>query len=304
LQVLYTINGGRDAPVVEHVGIAGYRRSQPVRTGNAAIGMIEKDSYGYLMDCVLTYLQHDGEWRPDYWTLIKRIADFTAEHWHEPGSSIWELEPRRHFMASKVMSAVTLDRAAQIAKIVGHGKCAEEWIETREEIFAEIMARGWSDRLGAFRQHYDADTLDASALLIPLMGLLPVHHPRVRSTIEKLIQQLEINGFLHRFVHSTTIAGVPQAIGDEEGAFLICSFWLVQVLAELDELEIAETILRRAEDIAGELRLFAEAIDARSYTFLGNMPLVFSQAEYARAAIALSQARDRVGSQPAAPARQ
>jgi GH15 family glucan-1,4-alpha-glucosidase len=207
-------------------------------------------------------------------------------------------------MASKVMSAVTLDRAAQIAKIVGHGKCAEEWIETREEIFAEIMARGWSDRLGAFRQHYDADTLDASALLIPLMGLLPVHHPRVRSTIEKLIQQLEINGFLHRFVHSTTIAGVPQAIGDEEGAFLICSFWLVQVLAELDELEIAETILRRAEDIAGELRLFAEAIDARSYTFLGNMPLVFSQAEYARAAIALSQARDRVGSQPAAPARQ
>jgi GH15 family glucan-1,4-alpha-glucosidase len=165
------------------------------------------------------------------------------------------------------------------------------------------MRCGWSERLGAFRQHYDADTLDAAALLIPLMGLLPVRHPRVTSTIERLVKGLDVNGLLHRFVDSTVVEGVARAIGDDEGAFLMCSFWLAQVMAQRDEDDKADAILCRAEHIAGELTLFAESVDARNDTFLGNTPLVFSQVEYARAAIALDEARNRTSSQTPAASR-
>ena len=297
LQVLYTINGGREAPVTERDNVAGYRRSQPVRTGNAAASMRELDSYGYLTDCFLTYLCHGGEWAPQYWTLIQRLAHYTAKHWKEPGSSIWELRPKRHFVATKTMSAVTLDRAVQIARKTGQdGGFVDEWLRVRDEIIAEIMSRGWSERVGVFRQHYGADTLDAAALLIPLMKLLPVHHPRVGSTIERLIEHLDVNGLLHRFVNSRTVGGTAETLGDEEGAFLMCSFWLAQVLAQRNEADRAHAILRHAEEIAGELGLFSEAVDACSETFLGNMPLVFSQVEYARAAIALDAVREENGS--------
>ncbi len=303
LQVLYTIYGGREAPLVDEAGLMGYRRSRPVRTGNAAVSMVEINSYGYLTDCILTYLRHGGEWAPEYWALIKRIAAFTVQHWREPGSSIWELRPKRNFVASKVMSAATLDRAVQIAKETGHtGDFIAEWSRTRNEIFAEVMSRGWSECRGAFRQHYESDKLDASALLIPLMGLLPVRHPRVTSTIERLVDQLDVNGFLHRFVDNESVDGVAQTVGDEEGAFFMCSFWLAQVLARRDEVPRAEAILRQSENIAGELRLFSEAVDARNGTFLGNTPLVFSQVEYARAALALGEAHKRAALQRAAAA--
>ena len=301
LQVLYAIDGGREATVVKHTDIAGYRRSRPVRSGNAAVSMSELDSYGYLADCFLSYLHHGGEWKPQYWTLVQRLADYTARHWKEPGSSIWELRPKRHFVATKTMSAVTLDRAVQIARKTGQdGTFLDVWRGVHDEIVAEIMSRGWSERVGAFRQHYGADKLDAAALLIPLMKLLPVHHPRVGSTIERLIEHLDVNGFLHRFVDSRAVGGTAETIGDEEGAFLMCSFWLAQVLAQRNEAERANAILQRAEDIAGELGLFSEAVDARSGTFLGNTPLVFSQVEYARAAIALDRVREETASEIAA----
>lgn len=303
LQVLYAIDGGREAPVIERADIAGYRRSRPIRTGNAAVSMSELDSYGYLADCLLSYLYHGGEWKPQYWTLVRRLADYTAKHWKEPGSSIWELRPKRHFVATKTMSAVTLDRAVRIDRKTGQdGSFLDQWRRVYNEIIAEIMWRGWSERVGAFRQHYGTDELDAAALLIPLMKLLPAHHPRVGSTIERLIEHLDVNGFLHRFVHSRTVGGTAETIGDEEGAFLMCSFWLAQVLAQRNEAGKADAILRRAEEIAGELGLFSEAVDARSGTLLGNTPLVFSQVEYARAAIALDAVHEGAASEATASA--
>ena len=156
--------------------------------------------------------------------------------------------------------------------------------------------------MGAFRQHYGADKLDAAALLIPLMKLLPVRHPSVGSTIERIIEHLDVNGFLHRFVHSRTVDGAAETIGDEEGAFLMCSFWLAQVLAQRNEADRSDAILRHAEEIAGELGLFSEAVDARSGAFLGNTPLVFSQVEYARAVIALDAVRTETASEDSAAA--
>ncbi len=301
LQVLYTIDG-KKAPSVEEINAAGYRRSRPVRIGNAAESMSEIDSYGYLTDCILAYLRHGGEWRPEYWSFIRRIADFTMSHWQKPGASIWELRPPRHFVASKVMSAVTLDRAAQIAKLTGHDTdCITVWVAERDEIMTEVMSAGWSDRVRAFRQYYGADKVDASALLIPLMGLLPVDHSRVTATVEALVDRLAVNGFLHRFVGRQRLDGEEESVVDEEGAFLMCSFWLAQVLAMAGQMERAEGLLSRAESVIGDLGLCAEAIDARNGTLLGNTPLVFSQVEYARAAIALDDLCYRDNSQGSPP---
>ncbi len=289
LQVLYTIEGGSKAPVQEHPQINGYQRSRPVRTGNAAATMVELDSYGYLTDCALIYLRHGGRWKKTHWRMIERLAHYTAKNWHRPGSSIWELLPQRHFLAGKVMSFVTLDRALQIAEETGQDcPFVGEWQTERTRIFTEIMSRGWSERMGAFRQHYDADALDAAALLIPIMNILPANHERVAGTIARLVQCLEMNGFLHRFADRDSDRSI---LGDEEGAFLICSFWLAQVLAQRGDTDRSEAILAQAETIAGDLGLFAEAVDARVGTFLGNTPLVFSQVEYARAAIALERVR-------------
>jgi GH15 family glucan-1,4-alpha-glucosidase len=300
LQVLYSIHGGPAPTVREYPGIAGYRRSRPVRSGNAAVSMVELDSYGYLADCVLTYLRHGGKCCRKHWLLIQHVAEFTANNWKNAGSSIWELKQRRQYLASKVMSVVTLDRAAKIAKAIRQdGTTITKWANTRDEIFADIMSRGWSDRLGAFRQYYGGDMLDAAALLIPLMNLLPVNHPRVTGTINCLVEHLDVNEFLHRFLESAEVYGKKMAIGDEEGAFLMCSFWLAQILAKRGETERAEDILLRAENIAGEPGLFAEAVDTRTNSFLGNAPLVFSQVEYAKAAIALDEAREQANSKAA-----
>jgi GH15 family glucan-1,4-alpha-glucosidase len=200
--------------------------------------------------------------------------------------------PQRQFVSGKVMSFVTLDRALQIAAQTGQtGPFLGDWEAQRARIFADVMSRGWSEALGAFRQHYDGDSLDAAALLIPIMNLLPPQHPRVTQTIARLSESLEINRFLHRFDDSGSDGPLPGVLGDHEGAFLMCSFWLAQVLAQRGDIGRAEAILGRAEAIAGDLGLYAEAVDARASAFLGNTPLVFSQVEYARAAIAVEKAK-------------
>ena len=299
VQVLYTIDGKPVSPACERTDVGGYRGSRPVRMGNAAAGMSEIGSYGYLADCLLTYLRHGGAWEPRYWDMIAGLADLTLGNWRKPDSGIWELRPERQYLASKVMSKATLDRAAAIAERMGcSGRSAAEWRQAGEEIFAEIMSLGWSERLQAFRQHYDADTVDASALLIPIMKVLPAEHPRVAATVEKLIDRLEVNGLLHRFIGNEAFGDESWTVGDEEGAFLMCSFWLAQVLAERNEIARADAVLRRAELIAGELGLFAESADARSNAFLGNTPLVFSQVEYGRAVLALNEAMARGEGRP------
>jgi GH15 family glucan-1,4-alpha-glucosidase len=290
LQVLYRIDGRPLGPVVERTDVAGYRRSQPVRTGNAAASMREIDSFGYLADCLLAYMRHGGEWDPRYWDMIARLADFTARHWRRPNSSIWELRPERQFVASKIMSIVTLDRALAIAERANKANVAPAgWKHARSEIFAEMMSCGWSERLNAFRQHYDADKVDAASLLVSIMDVLPADHSYVRNNVESLVERLDVNGLLHRFIDSDASEHFWIA-GDEEGAFLMCSFWLAQILAQRNDVDRAEAILRRTERTAGELGLFAESVDARNDTFLGNTPLLFSQVEYARAAMAVDRA--------------
>lgn len=295
LQVLYRPDGELDAPVNKRARLYGYRGSRPVQFGNAATSIIEIDSFGYLADCVLTYLDHGGTWRPEFWQLIRRVADFTAANWGSPGAGIWEISPEQHFVTSKVMSWVTLDRALRIADKIGEKAPHREiWRCRRDDIHEEVMDKGWSEHLGSFRQRYGADALDASLLLLPIMKFLPPNHERVTLTIARIRERLEVNGFLHRFVPADLPGQGELPLGEEEGAFLMCSFWLAHVHALRNEISEAEALLQRAEAAAGPLGLFAEGVDARSGTLAGNMPLLFSQVEYAKAAMALADAEERV----------
>ncbi|MGE3073935.1 MAG: glycoside hydrolase family 15 protein [Dehalococcoidia bacterium] len=291
LQVVYGIRGEVDLTEVIRDDIRGYEDSRPVREGNAAYDQRQLDSLGYLADCALRYLESRGEWRASFWDLIRRAADYVVATWREPDSGIWEIRgDQRHYVSSKVMSWVTLERAIRIAMSLGE-PVAPAWNAARDEIHAEVCRRGWSPVLGAFRQHYDADTLDSSALLIPVMGFLPATDPRVVSTVERLRADLEINGHLHRFDARVLAGEVPLAPGDFEGAFVPCTLWLITTLALMGRGTEAERLLTSLEGQL-PLGLLPEEIDARSGRFLGNTPLMFAHVEYLRARLQLAGSVD------------
>ena len=154
LQVVYRIDGGREMSLTKREGLSGYRESAPVELGNVAADMVEIDSFGYLADAALTFLEHGGEWRNEFWDLICRVAEFTVEHWRDPGAGIWELTPVKHFVSSKIMSWVTLDRASRIGEKLGHTDNIAKWHRGLEAIKNEVMERGWSETLSSFRQQY------------------------------------------------------------------------------------------------------------------------------------------------------
>lgn len=291
LQIAYGIRGEIEVAESERTDLTGYRGSLPVRFGNRAAVQRQHDSLGFFVDCVLIYLQQGGDWRDEYWDLVRDAAEFTAASWQEPESGIWELPEVQHFVSGKVMAWVALDRAVTIAEQVGQTAAVERWRATMDAIHADVMERGWSDRLGAFRQSYDLDTLDASTLLISVFDFLPADHPRVVATIERIEEQLTIDGFVHRFVAGETPGHEDLPVGEFEGAFLPCTFWLAVAYVKAGRLEEAEAILDRAEAIAGPLGLFAEEVDVRTGTFLGNTPLVFSQVTYAKAVLEVAKAR-------------
>jgi GH15 family glucan-1,4-alpha-glucosidase len=284
LQVVYRVDGGTDLTPHARNDLAGYRGSRPVRFGNGAFSQRQIDCFGYLADCAVIYLDKGGRWAPEYWRLISRVADYTVKDWRKPGNGLWERQEQRHFVSSKVMSWTTLKRALEFADRTGDDGNLRQWRETMTEIHADVMQHGWSAKLQSFRQHYDADTLDASTLLIPLMGFLGPEHPRVTAMIERIEQELMIDGLVYRFRPEDS--DLP--MGQFEGAFLPCCFWLAAVYALMNRLEDAEAMLRRVERLSGGSELLSEEVDSRSRQMLGNIPMIFSHAEYARAVLQLA----------------
>jgi GH15 family glucan-1,4-alpha-glucosidase len=287
LQVLYRIDGGEVIPDLKRPDISGYRNCQPVQFGNPVYQMHEIDSFGYLADCALIYAQQGGRLTDAHWTMLSRSADFVATNWEKTAAGIWELMPEQHFVVTKVMSWVTLDRVLAIARLLQHTPHVA-WTRARTKLHAEVMQKGWSENIQSFRQRYDSDALDGPLLLIPLMGFLPPDHKRVKATITRVAAVLRINGLVHRFIPEQTPGRPNQPMGDKEGAFLMCTFWLAQAWHMIGETAQAELALRRAEQCTGGTGLFSEAADARLVPgALGNTPLLFSQVEYARAARAI-----------------
>lgn len=294
LQIVYGIDGGLDLPVTEYAEPRGYEDSSPVRTGNRACGQIQLDSLGFFIESAAVYLAEGGDWDDAYWQMVRRSADYIADHWREPDSGIWEMPEPRQYVSSKVMSWAGLDRAVVIATANGHEDAASPWRAVMDAIHADVLARGWNAGAGVLRQVYEEDDgIDASALLAGITGFFAPDDPRLRSTTAEVVRRLGWDGLLHRFdprAMPGEIGDGGLAVGEFEGAFLPCTFWLANVYARMGRVAEAEETIRRVEALAGEVGLFAEEVDVASGAFLGNMPLLFSQVEYARAVLALDAA--------------
>jgi GH15 family glucan-1,4-alpha-glucosidase len=291
LQVCYRLDGTPHLEQEDVPGVCGYEQSRPVRRGNRAAKQMQLGSLGFFADCARIFVDHGGKWQEEFWRLLKRAADFTCRSWREKDSGVWELPEEAHYVASRVMSWVVLERAVYIAGKTGHGTETDHWRETAAQIHAEVMEQGWSEEKQAFRQRYGSDALDAAALLIPLMGFLPVDDPRVTATLAAIERELVIDGLVHRFNPVAMPSGGHIPIGRFEGAFLPCVFWYAHTLAQAGRCDEAEAVLRQCEAISGETGLFAEEADAKHGTFLGNTPLLFSHVEYARAVMQLNESR-------------
>ena len=226
-----------------------------------------------ILDSVYTHALHQGtQIGPAGWTRVVWLVDAAVEHWQEPDRGIWEIrgEPQ-HFTVSKVMCWVAADRGAKLAAARGDAERAARWRKAADEIHAGVCARGVDGR-GVFVQHYGSTGLDASALLIPLMGFLPPSDDRVRATVLAIADELSHDGLVLRYRVETTDDGLE----GEEGTFTICSFWLVSALALIGEQQRARSLCEKLLSLAGPLHLYAEEIDADSGQHLGNYPQAFT----------------------------
>lgn len=293
LQVVYGVDGRTSLKEKKVANVRGYANSLPVRTGNRAAKQRQLGSLASLADCVRIYLEHGGKQLGEkHWSLVRAAADYTVKSWRKKDSGVWELEQEAQYVSSRAMAWVVLERASWIAAHTGYGKLAEmdRWREEAICIHEEVMDLGWCEAKQAFRQRYDNDTLDAAALLIPLMRFLPPDHPRCVSTLAAVERELVVDGLLHRFDPQATLGGKQLPIGEFEAAFVPCVCWHAHFLALLGRVDEARGLLARCDAVAGSVGLFAEQIDPRQNRFLGNSPLLFSHAEYVRAAIAIHDA--------------
>lgn len=272
LQIMYGIGGEKELAerTLDHLG--GYEGARPVRVGNGAFDQRQNDVWGALLDSI--YLHEKalrGTGTPADRALIRRQVEAAIEAWPHPDQGIWESrgEPR-HYVSSKLMIWVAVDRGARLARSIGVDDVAAEWEETAERMRAEILERGVRD--GVFRQHYDTDALDASTLLVPLLRFLPPDDPRVRDTVEAVATELTEHGLVLRYKVEETDDGLR----GEEGTFLICSFWLVSALSEVGEGERARALCERLLESSGGLDLYAEELQAHSGRHLGNFPQAFT----------------------------
>jgi GH15 family glucan-1,4-alpha-glucosidase len=272
LQIMYGIRGQKDLTESTLDHLKGYEGAVPVRIGNGAFDQRQNDVYGAVLDSVYIHTKETDHIPERLWPVLVDQVEAAARVWKEPDQGIWEArgEPQ-HYISSKVMCWVAMDRGADLAALRGETELSQKWRAIADEIHAEVLAQGVSER-GVFRQHYGTDALDASTLLIPLQRFLPGDDPRVRATAEAIAQELTENGLVLRYKVDETDDGLH----GQEGTFLICSFWLVSVLSEIGDKAAAKALCERLLSYAGPLLLYAEELDAASGRHLGNYPQAFT----------------------------
>jgi alpha,alpha-trehalase len=272
LQVMYGIDGRRDLTESTRDDLSGYAGARPVRVGNGAFDQRQNDVYGAVLDSILLHTRHASRLPSRLWPIVESQAECATKVWKEPDQGIWEARGKpQHYVSSKLMGWVALDRAAQIAELRGDLDKAAGWRETAEEIRADILAHGVSDR-GVLRQHYETEALDASVLLAAIFEFLPGDDERLKATVNAIAEELTENGFVLRYRTDETDDG----LSGKEGTFLICSFWLVSALAIIGELQRARDLMEKLLRIASPLGLYAEEFDADTGRHLGNFPQAFS----------------------------
>ena len=269
---MYGVGGEKELTekTLDHLG--GYLDSRPVRVGNGAYDQRQNDVWGVLLDSIYLHekaLRSAGALADEQ--LIRYQVEAAIKAWPHPDQGIWESrgEPQ-HYVSSKLMIWVAVDRGARLVRGLGFEELAAEWEKTAESIREEILERGVRD--GVFRQHYDTDALDASVLLIPLLRFLPPDDPRVKATVEAIAEQLTQRGLVLRYKVQETDDG----LSGEEGTFLVCSFWLVSALSEIGEPKRARALCERLLEASGWLDLYAEELEAETGRHLGNFPQAFT----------------------------
>ena len=285
MQTLYGVGGERRIPEYTVDWLPGFAGSHPVRIGNAAVNQFQLDIYGEIMDCLHQSRRHGIPPNADVWRLERELLRFVASHWDKPDDGIWEVRGgRRQFTHSKVMAWVAVDRAVAGAEGFALDGPVDEWRALRKRIHDDICANAFHERRGAFTQSYDSDALDASLLLIPLVGFLPSSDPRVVSTVAAIERELVRDGLVLRYDSATGADGLPAG----EGAFLACSFWLVDNYALAGREREARELFERLLALTNDVGLLAEEYDPRGARQLGNFPQAFSHLALVNSAINLA----------------
>jgi alpha,alpha-trehalase len=282
LQIMYGIDGRRDLAESTRDDLTGYAGARPVRIGNGAFDQHQNDVFGAVLDSILLHSRHSERLPRRLWPIVQSQTECATQVWRNPDQGIWEARGKpQHYVSSKLMCWVALDRAAKLAEIRGDAALREQWQATADEIRADILEHGVRD--GVLRQHYDTDALDASTLLAAIFGFLPGDDPTLRKSVLAIADDLTEDGFVLRYKTDETDDG----LSGKEGTFLICSFWLVSALAAIDEQQAARDLMARLLGVSSPLGLYAEEFDAPTGRHLGNFPQAFSHLALIEAAARL-----------------
>jgi alpha,alpha-trehalase len=269
---MYGIDGRRDLTETTRDDLSGYVGAQPVRVGNGAWNQRQNDVFGAVLDSILLHTRRSARLPRRLWPIVKQQATCAQKVWQQPDQGIWEARGApRHYVSSKLMCWVAMDRAAKLAAVRGDAELEASWRGTADEIHADILKNGVNDQ-GVLTQYYGSDSLDASVLLAAIFGFLSPDDGLLRSTVLAIASDLTEDGFVLRYRTDETDDG----LSGKEGTFLICSFWLVSALAIIGEVQGARDLLERLLRVASPLGLYAEEFDIATGHHLGNFPQAFS----------------------------
>ena len=296
MQIMYGLGGERVLRENDIDWLPGYENSKPVRVGNAAYGQLQLDVYGEVMDALHQGRRGGVSRSLDWWGLEKALIKHLATVWQQPDQGMWEVRGGpQHFIYSKVMAWVAVDRAIKSAEDFGHDAVVPQWRALRDQIHAEVCEKGFDRQLGAFVQAYGSKLLDASALMIPVVGFLPPDDPRVKSTVAQIEKNLVVDGLVLRYDSKATDDGLPGG----EGAFLACSFWLADNYVLQGRLPEARQLFERLLSLRNDVGLLAEEYDPRTKRQLGNFPQAFSHIALVDTAFNLGRVEVQDGMRPA-----
>ncbi|MFQ5450195.1 MAG: glycoside hydrolase family 15 protein [Nitrospinaceae bacterium] len=287
LQVMYGIRGEHELPEFELGHLSGWKNSQPVRIGNDAHSQLQLDIYGELMDSVYLYNKYGQPISYDLWVNLRRLLDWVCDHWMKEDEGIWEVRGgRRHFVYSKVMCWVALDRGLRLAHKRSFPAPHERWLRVRDQIYEEVMQKGWNPDLKSFVQYYGSTTVDASTLIMPLVKFISPTDPRMLSTLDSIIKNLVSDSLVYRYRNGSSY---HDGIDGEEGTFSMCTFWLVEALTRAGKLTQARMIFEKMLTFANNLGLYAEEVGSHGEQ-LGNYPQGFTHLALISAAYNLDKA--------------
>ena len=298
MQIMYGLRGERRLPEWEVPWLAGYENSAPVRVGNAAHEQFQLDVYGEVMDSFYVARKQDLAPEPEAVAVVGGLMEFLERGWKEPDEGIWEVRgPRRHFTHSKMMAWVAADRAVKLIEKFGTSGPVDRWKKLREEIRADVLARGFNPTRNAFVQYYGSELLDASILMMPLIGFLPAKDPRVMSTVAAIERELISDGLVKRYQSTPEVDGLPPG----EGTFLACTFWYADNLALMGRRDEAREVFERLLSLRNDVGLLAEEYDTEARRLVGNIPQAFSHVSLINTAHNLMHAKGPAKSRADAP---